>query len=67
MLHTVKEGGNIINTTKQRKVQCIGNNLFRNGLLRHSIEENKRKYMRDGKKLKKSEHLLVDRQERRRY
>ena len=48
-------------------VHCIGNNLFRNGLLRRSIEENKRKYMRDGKKLKKSEHLLVDRQERREY
>ena len=67
MLHRVKEGGNIINATKQRMVHCIGNILFRNGLLRHSIEENKRKYMRDRKKLKKSEHLLVDRQERRRY
>ena len=67
MLYRVKEERNIISVTKHRKVHCIGNNLFRNGLLRHSIEENKRKYMRDGKKLKKSEHLLVDRQERRRY
>ena len=67
MLHRVKEGGNIINATKQRMVHCIGNNLFRNGLLRHSIEENKRKDTKDGKKLKKSEHLLVDRQERRGY
>ena len=65
MLHRVEEGGNIINATKQRKVHCIGNILFRNGLLRHSIEENERYDTRDGKTWKKSEHLLDDRQERR--
>ena len=49
------------------KVHCIGNILFRNGLLRHSTEEIKRKYARDGNTWKKSEHLLDDSQEIGRY
>ena len=58
---------NIINETKQRKVHCIGNIVFRSGLLRQSIEENKKKDTRDGKTWKKSEQLLYGHQERRRY
>jgi len=67
MLHRVKEERNIVSVTKHRKVHCFGNNLFRNGLHRHSIEENKRKYARDRKMWKKSEHRLDDRLVRRRY
>jgi hypothetical protein len=47
-------------------VHCIGNILFTNGLLRHSIEENKRRDTSGVKTWKKSEHLLDDRRERRR-
>ena len=49
MLHRVKEERNIINETEERKVPCIGNIVFTNGLLRQFIEENKSKDKRDGK------------------
>jgi len=49
VLHGVKERRNIINETKQRKVHCIGNIVFTNGLFRHSIEENKRKTQGKGR------------------
>jgi hypothetical protein len=48
-------------------VHCIDNILFGNGLFRHFVEESKGKDTRDGKTWKKSEHLLDERRERRRY
>ena len=63
MLHTVKEERNILHTTKQRKANCIGHVLFRNGLHKHFIEVHERKDRRDGKNWKESEQLLVDRKE----
>jgi hypothetical protein len=61
------EERNILLAIKQRKANSIGNFLFRNGLLRHFIEGNRMKDRRDGKTWKKSEHLLNDRKETRRY
>jgi hypothetical protein len=53
VLHGVKQERNIINATKQRKVHCTGHTLFRNGLLRHSIEGNKRKDRGTGRRGRK--------------
>jgi hypothetical protein len=44
---------NILRTTQQRKANSIGNILFRNGLHRHFIEGNNRKYRSDGGRGKK--------------
>jgi len=64
VLHRVKEERIIINETNQRKVHCIGNIAFRNGLFRHSIEENKRKDTKDGKTRRKvSTYCMIVRKE----
>jgi hypothetical protein len=64
-LHRVEYERNILHTTQQRKANCIGHILCRNGLLRHFIEENTKKDRSGGKTWKKSEHLPDDRKETR--
>jgi len=60
VLYRVKEGRNILHTTKQRKANFTGHILCTNCLHRHFIEGNKGRDKRDRKTWKKSEHLVDD-------